>query len=279
MKKSSISVLLAVICLLGIIFIYPASVSAGQKPQDIIVSCKKLTLYAGESETLQIISIKPENASDKVIWKSKDKKIVMVTAKGKVLAKKAGKTEIIAVSKQSAKVRKSIKVTVKKKPKQEEKEISVNGGIYDIDNYGSSFRSAFQNSVPEIYRSGNKNYKIIRTKQDYKRLIAGLKKNGCTDTKNTFLAPYGNTKFKNNCLLFIDCKLNYPVNQKVIGFQTKFDKSGRLYGEISVQYEDIREPGISYPAVLKDNVIVLRMDKKDAGMIDYFKIQRMPYQK
>lgn len=279
MKKSSISVLLAVICLLGIIFIYPASVSAGQKPQDIIVSCKKLTLYVGESETLQITSVKPENASDKVIWKSKDKKIATVTAKGKVLAKKAGKTEIIAISKQSAKVRKSIKVTVKKKPKQAEKEIPVNGGIYDIDNYGSSFRLAFQNSVPEIYRSGNKNYKIIRTKQDYKRLIAGLKKNGCADTKNTFFAPYGDIKFKNNCLLFIDCKLNYPVNQKVIGFQTKFDKSGRLYGEISVQYEDIREPGISYPAVLKDNVIVLRMDKKDAGMIDYFKIRRMPYQK
>ncbi len=74
------------------------------------------------------------------------------------------------------------------------------------------------------------------------------------------------------------CSLNYPVNQRVIGFQTKFDKSGKLYGEVAVQYQDIRDPGLNYPTVMQDNVIVLQLDKKDAGMIDYFKIRHMPYQ-
>ncbi len=278
MKKNNISILLAILCLLGTIFMYPASVSAGQMPKAITVSHKTLTLYAGESESLQVTSVKPEDASKKVIWKSKNKKVASVTAKGEVVAKKAGKTEIIAVSKKNAKIRKSIKVIVKQKPKQVEKEIAVNGGIYNINNYGIHFLSAFQKSVPEFYKSGKKNYKVIRTKKDYKRLIADFKKNGCTDNKNTFLASYANTKFKDNCLLLLKCSLNYPVNQRVIGFQTKFDKSGKLYGEVAVQYQDIRDPGLNYPTVMQDNVIVLQLDKKDAGMIDYFKIRHMPYQ-
>lgn len=278
MKKYNISILLAILCLLGTIFIHPTSASASQKPQDITVSHKKLTLYAGEFEQIQITSVTPKNASDKVVWKSKNKKIASVTAKGEVLAKKAGKTEIIVVSKENADVRKSIKVIVKKQPKKTEKEILINGGIYNMNNYGIDFLSAFQKSVPEFHKSGIKNYKIIRTKKDYKRFIADLKKNGCTDSKNTFLASYANTKFKDNCLLFLKCALDNPANQKVIGFQTKFDKSGKLYGEVAVQYRDGREPGVSYPAVLQDNVIVLQLDKKDVGMIDYFKIQHMPYQ-
>lgn len=276
MKKYNISILFAVMCLLCMIFIYPASASASQMPKEITVSHKKITLYAGESEFLQVTSVKPENVSNKVIWKSKDKKIASVTAKGEVMAKKAGKTEIIAVSKQNAKVTKSIKVTVKQKPEQVEKEFAIKGGIYALDNSGDSFSAALKKSVPEL-RNSKRNYKIIRTKQDYKRLINNLKKNGCSNTKNTILASYADTKFKNSSLLFMSCLLNHPINQKVIGFSTKFDKSGKLYGEISVQYRYGREPGLNDPAVMTDNVIILKLDKKDAAMIDYFKIQRMPY--
>ena len=277
MKKCKHFIFMVLNCLIVIVLIYPTAVFANSAPESIQLSHKELTLYAGEFEQIQITSIKPKNASDKVIWKSKNKKIASVTAKGKVTAKKAGKTEIIAISKENADVRKSIKVTVKQKPRQAEKELAIKGGIYALGNYGTSFHSAFQKSVPEIYKSGNENFKIIRTKKDYKRLITDLKKNGYKDSKNTFLSTYANTKFKNNCLLFLKCALNYPVNQKVIGFQTKFDTSGKLYGEISIQYRDGRDPGLYYAAVLQDNVIVLQLDKKDAAMIDYFKIQHMPY--
>lgn len=277
MRKCKHSIFKVLICLIVTVFICPAAVFAKSAPKSIQVSHKNLTLYVGESEYLQVTSVKPENASDKVIWKSKDKKVASVTAKGEVLAKKAGKTEIIVVSKENADVRKSIKVIVKKQPKKTEKKILVNGGIYNINNYGISFLPAFQKSVPEFHKSGKKNYKIIRTKKDYKRLIADLKKNGCKDSKNTFLASYANTKFKDNCLLFLKCALDYPVNQKVIGFQTKFDTSGKLYGEVAIQYQDRRDLGLYYPAVMQENVIVLQLDKKDAAMIDYFKIQHMPY--
>ena len=138
MKKYNISILLAILCLLSTIFIYPTSASASQKPQDITISHKKLTLYVGEFEQIQVTSVKTDNTSDKVIWKSKNKKIASVTAKGKVTAKKSGKTEIIAISKENANVRKSIKVTVKQKPKQAEKELIIKGGIYALGNYSST---------------------------------------------------------------------------------------------------------------------------------------------
>ena len=70
---------------------------------------KKVTVYVGKNVKLKV---KNKPAKKKVKWKSTNKKVATVTKKGKVKAKKAGKTTIIA---KIGKKKYKCKVTVKKK--------------------------------------------------------------------------------------------------------------------------------------------------------------------
>ncbi|MCH5251473.1 MAG: endo-1,4-beta-xylanase [Lachnospiraceae bacterium] len=84
--------------------------AAKKKPA---LSKKKLTLKVGQSKKLSV-----KNAGKKVKkkWKSKNKKIATVSKKGKVKAKKAGKTYVTCKFKyKGKKYTKKCKVTVKKK--------------------------------------------------------------------------------------------------------------------------------------------------------------------
>ena len=65
----------------------------------------KITLYAGNKDTLQLKNAK------KVIWKSSNPQIAIVSSKGRVLAKKEGKCTITATDKQTNK-KYTCKVTI-----------------------------------------------------------------------------------------------------------------------------------------------------------------------
>ena len=84
------------------------SVQAKSDKKKIMLSKSKVTLYVGKS-----IKLKVKNTKKKVKWSSSKKKVATVDSKGRVKAKKAGKTTIIAkIGKKQLKC----KVTVKKKP-------------------------------------------------------------------------------------------------------------------------------------------------------------------
>ena len=70
----------------------------------------KLTLKKGKKETL-IAAVTPVTSQQKVTFKSSDKKIAVVTSKGKITAKKTGKAKVTV---QSGKKKVVITVTVKK---------------------------------------------------------------------------------------------------------------------------------------------------------------------
>lgn len=72
---------------------------------------KKLTLKKGKKATVAVVR-NPITATEKITWKSSNKKIATVTNSGKITAKKAGKVKITAKSKNGKKV--TITVTVKK---------------------------------------------------------------------------------------------------------------------------------------------------------------------
>ena len=63
-------------------------------PRKLIVSEKKVNLYTGENKKLEIRAVKPEKASKKVRWKSKNPKVATVSKYGKLKAKKAGTTQV-----------------------------------------------------------------------------------------------------------------------------------------------------------------------------------------
>lgn len=99
-----LAVLFAVVLLAGQ-FLPDYSVDAAKRKR---LNVKKLTLIAGKSKKLKVSGIK----ANKVKWTSSKKSVASVSKKGKVKAKKAGKTVITA---SFAGGRLKCKVTVKKR--------------------------------------------------------------------------------------------------------------------------------------------------------------------
>ena len=219
---------------------------------------------------MNLSSVKPKKASKAVIFKSRKPKIASVSADGCVLAKKAGKTEILVFSQKDPKVQKSIKITVKKRPKKTEKTYILKSGIYKI---ADEDVGAVQQSLKGLYGIKAKGYEIIPTKEDYKSLKQQLKKNGCKNS-HEFLKSFAGTDFKNKSLVIVRCLLFRTYDESIAGVAAKFDSSGKLCGTITVQYkkkEDV--PGMAYPQAMEDYIVILEMPKKDAAMIDYFECE------
>lgn len=76
--------------------------------KSLTVSRKKLVMYKGKTKTIKAVT-KP---SKKITFKSSNKKVVTVNAKGVVKAKKAGKANIVV---KANGLKKTVQVTVKKK--------------------------------------------------------------------------------------------------------------------------------------------------------------------
>ena len=87
--------------------------AASKKVKSIQLSTKNITMTVGQSKTLKA-TVKPSGVDKKVVWKSSNKKVVTVSSKGKLKAKKAGTAIITCSSKQYPKIKATCKVTVKK---------------------------------------------------------------------------------------------------------------------------------------------------------------------
>lgn len=91
--------------------------SAAAKPA---LNKTKLTMTVGNTATLKV---KNAAKKEKITWASKKKTVASVTSKGKVTAKKAGKTVVSATLKKAGKTLKC-NVTVKAAPAPQTKDIS-----------------------------------------------------------------------------------------------------------------------------------------------------------
>ena len=115
--KRLAALLTALVLLLGMMpaaFAADAAALRAAKPSKIkitgsayVAKGKKITLTA---------TVLPAGASQKVKWKTSDKKIATVTSKGVVKGIKAGTVKITAVSAKNSKVKKTFTVTVTPKP-------------------------------------------------------------------------------------------------------------------------------------------------------------------
>lgn len=108
------ALLLAVVLTCASIVSVPAEVQAAANPTKITLSETKRSLGVGKSFTLKVKSVTPGGASKAVTYKSSNKKVATVTAKGKVTGKKNGKATITVTSKANKKVKAKCTVTVRK---------------------------------------------------------------------------------------------------------------------------------------------------------------------
>ncbi len=266
MKRKKCIKQIVILHLLGILFFCPTAISARQ----ITVNVKKLTLYAGESKNIKVRAVSPSNVSKAVVFKSIKPQVASISAQGRIKAKKEGKTEILVISKKDPGIKTSVKITVKKVPKKTEREYLVKGGIHKLS---LSEHTVWQQTQKKLYRNGGKGYEIIWSKDDFESLARTLKKNGCPDSRK-FLQWFNNTNFKKHSLIIMTCSLFQAYDESVAGFSTEFDTFGMLRGTVQIRYKkQDTVPGIFYPQILDNYIVIWKMPKKDAAMTDYFKYE------
>ena len=118
LQKKIVSVAMSMALILAGVTVQPAGSKAAKKVTSISISASSKTLKVGQSFTLKVKSVKPAGASKAVTWSSDNKRVAIVSSKGKVTAKKTGTANIVAVSKSNkkAKAKCKVKVTPKSNP-------------------------------------------------------------------------------------------------------------------------------------------------------------------
>ncbi|MCM1284224.1 MAG: flavodoxin [Muribaculaceae bacterium] len=92
------------------------TVQANAKVKKMSLNYTSVTMPGGAELTLKVTSVSPAGASKKVTWSSSNKKVLTVSKKGVITAKKAGTATITAKAKSGGKkVKCKVKVTEKKK--------------------------------------------------------------------------------------------------------------------------------------------------------------------
>lgn len=169
-----IAIFMAVIMILSF---NPVNAQAATKMK---INKTKTTIYVGDSTSLKVTG-----TNKKIKWTSSNKKVATVTAKGKVTAKKAGKTVI------TAKVAgKTFKCTiVVKKPCLT---ASVKGNTYKIVLHGGKIKKYTSNKKITIKKINDKTLKITVKKK------IGIVKIKVNTTNGKSLTCKINTAIKNH---------------------------------------------------------------------------------
>ncbi len=245
--------LLLFVCLLLIV---PFSVSAKAKEKKFAMNQNSILLYEGEKEDVSNVFEKIGEKQPQMIWKTQDKNVVTISSKGKITAKKAGKTKITVVSRKNPKQKATIKVIVKKRPAKREMVCRTDGAIFICKNNSLQVKK-----------------KTIRTKKEFEKFQMVLKKKQEKGLRKMLKKQYAGTNFKKKSIVLVPRLFSPYMNYKYKGMVTKFDAKGKLVGEIQIERSgDMEEPGVSYPAIVKSYAVVVRVPKAQEAMIDYYQI-------
>lgn len=100
-----------------------------------------------------------------------------------------------------------------------------------------------------------------------------LKKKQEKGLRKMLKKQYAGTNFRKKSIVLVPQLFSPYMNYKYKGMVTKFDAKGKLVGEIQIERsKDMDKPGVSYPAIVKTYVVVVRVPKAQEAMIDYYQI-------
>ena len=180
MKQMRNSICKLVAIFMAVIMILSFNPVNAQAATKMKINKTKTTIYVGDSTSLKVTG-----TNKKIKWTSSNKKVATVTAKGKVTAKKAGKTVI------TAKVAgKTFKCTiVVKKPCLT---ASVKGNTYKIVLHGGKIKKYTSNKKITIKKINDKTLKVTVKKK------IGIVKIKVNTTNGKSLTCKINTAIKNH---------------------------------------------------------------------------------
>ena len=126
-----------------------------------------------------------------------------------------------------------------------------------------------------IYQWKNDSWRIkkktIRTKKEFKKFQTVLKKKQEKGLRKMLKKQYAGTNFRKKSIVLVPQLLSPYMNYKYKAMVTKFDAKGKLVGEIQIERSgNMDKPGVSYPAIVKTYVVVVRVPKAQEAMIDYY---------
>ena len=265
MKKKRFALFLCTLCLLCLMSALPAAAKAKPAPKKITLSREKIVLYKGESKKLIVEKTKPADASPKVTWTSKNKKVADVSKYGKITAKKPGRTIITAVSKKDSSVKAKVQVTVKKAPKKIEKEgIAIR--VCDLLQHAASLWGFY----PQYYSLRHSpQVLVVRSKEGFREIKKAYTGDDYTFRK-TGLASFENTDFSQYSLVFLQFPFGHVSIFPDASLSTRFDEAGKLQGIIYIDCERLYSDDDYEPAMISYHDIVLQIKKSDEAMIDSF---------
>lgn len=270
MKTKRWALVLFLIGVCSMLYILPTSAKAKAVSKTFRVSRKEVLLYEGETKTLFTGKIRLlAGDSGKVYWKTMNKRIATVSVKGEVKAKKAGKTTVYVVSKRNPKVKASVCVVVKKRPKKVEKVCNMAGAVFENDD------TALEASV--LLKGKIDQATVLRSKEDFFELKRAINANskwiGGLKYKNCCLKTYEKIDFSRTSLVLVSLKTSANLwKPQFISCSTSFDTNKKLCGVVKIQVKKANGEG-SFLVTMNESTVILLMAKKDAAMIDYFKIE------
>ena len=265
MKKKRFALLLCTLCLLCLMSALPAAAKAKPAPKKITLSREKIVLYKGESKKLIVEKTKPADASPKVTWTSKNKKVADVSKYGRITAKKPGRTTITAVSKKNPSVKATVRVIVKKAPKKIEKEgIAIR--VCELPRSAASLWGSYGRfySLRRIL-----NVLVVRSEEGFREIKKAYAGAGFA-FRNTGLASYEDTDFSQYSLIFLRHPFGYVHIFPDASLSTRFDETGKLQGIIDFNFKSTLRDGDIVPAVIDNHYIAVQIKKSDEAMIDSF---------
>ena len=265
MKKKRFALLLCTLCLLCLMSALPAAAKAKTAPKKITLSREKIVLYKGESKKLIVEKTKPADASQKVTWTSKNKKVVGVSKYGMITAKKPGRTTITAVSKKDPSVKAKVQVIVKKAPKKIEKEgIAIR--VCELPRSAASLWGSYERfySLRRILH-----VLVVRSEEGFREIKKAYAGAGFA-FRNTGLASYEDTDFSQYSLIFLRHPFGYVHIFPDASLSTRFDETGKLQGIIDFNFKSTLRDGDIVPAVIDNHYIAFQIKKSDEAMIDSF---------
>jgi len=243
---------LSFLVFISVVLLGSSHVNAGH----LKISSSTKTIYVKQRIQMKV---NPSIPKGSIKWKTTNRKIATVSQSGVVTGKKVGKAKIYAISTDNGKRKASYTIRVKEFKKRSLPVKSKMVPLYDDGGKCFGIGSVKKYRVLDSEKAVGDYLKSVRKTQNYDGWKKELKK-----YKKSFFQK------KSLCIVYITAGSS-SMSVKVKKVQVLQNKKGKIMGSV---YANIGEqsPDVMWAGDVKSYYAILEMDKKDASIIQTYKV-------